>query len=138
MSRVIIQNSLHRNKNREEVNNREIGYLPDLSIVNLFSVFVLIGRILNSHHNYPTHRLYFGEVEIPYNRAPGGVSGPPGSKRAVNYFFMWHFSVSELFLSSPENMRDCGTKLFRLKKLHENRFHFWFQNFLCFSLEIFG
>ena len=30
--REIIQNSLHRNKNREEVKNREIRYLPDLSI----------------------------------------------------------------------------------------------------------
>ena len=27
--RVIIQNSLHRNKNREEASNREIRYLPD-------------------------------------------------------------------------------------------------------------
>ena len=27
--RVIIQDSLHQNKNREEVNNREIRYLPD-------------------------------------------------------------------------------------------------------------
>jgi len=39
--RVIIQNSLHQNKNREEVKDREIRYLPDLSIVNLLSVFVL-------------------------------------------------------------------------------------------------
>ena len=31
--RVIIQNSLHQNKNREEVKNKEIRYLPDLSIV---------------------------------------------------------------------------------------------------------
>ena len=28
--RVIIQNSLYQNKNREEVKNREIRYLPDL------------------------------------------------------------------------------------------------------------
>jgi len=35
MSRIIkllIQNSLHQNKNREEVKNSEIGYLSDLSI----------------------------------------------------------------------------------------------------------
>ena len=41
MSRIIrelIQNSLHQINNREEVNIRDIGYLPDLSIVNLLSV----------------------------------------------------------------------------------------------------
>ena len=64
--RVIIQNSLHQNKNREDVNNREIRYLPDLSIFNLLSVFVLIQKKLNYSPNYPTHRLYFGEVETPY------------------------------------------------------------------------
>ena len=37
--RVIIQDSLHQNKNREEVNNREIRYLPDLSIDNLLSLY---------------------------------------------------------------------------------------------------
>ena len=31
---------MHQNKNREEVKNREIRYLPDLSIVNLLSDFV--------------------------------------------------------------------------------------------------
>ena len=41
-------------------------YLPDLSIVNLLSVFVLVRRILNYYPDYPTHRLYFGEVETPY------------------------------------------------------------------------
>ena len=38
MSRIIkvsIQNSLHQSKNREEVKNREIRYLPDLSIFNM-------------------------------------------------------------------------------------------------------
>ena len=64
--RVIIQNSLHQNKNREEVKNREIRYLPDLSIFTLLSVFVLVQGILNYYPNYPTHRLYFGEVETPY------------------------------------------------------------------------
>ena len=49
---ILIQNSLH--------------YLPDLSIVNLLSVFALVQGILNYHPNYPTHRLYFGEVETPY------------------------------------------------------------------------
>ena len=37
--RVLIQNSLHQNNNREDVNNREIRYLPDLSIVNLLLCF---------------------------------------------------------------------------------------------------
>ena len=53
-------------KNREEIKNRVIRYLPDLSIVNLLSAFVLVQRILNYCPNYPTHRLYFGEVETPY------------------------------------------------------------------------
>ena len=65
--RVIIQNSFHQNKNREEVKNRKIRYLPDLSIFDLLSVFVLVQRILNYHPNYPTHRLYFGEVETLYS-----------------------------------------------------------------------
>ena len=43
--RVTIQNSLYQNKNRDEV---------------------LVRRILNFYPNYPTHRLYFGEVETPY------------------------------------------------------------------------
>ena len=64
--RVIIQNSLYQNKNREDVKNREIRYLPDLSIVNLLSV--LVQRILNYYPNYPTHRLYFGEFKTPYVR----------------------------------------------------------------------
>ena len=38
--RVIIKKKLYQNKNREEVENREIRYLPDLFIVNLLSVFV--------------------------------------------------------------------------------------------------
>ena len=66
MTRVIIQNSLHRNINREEAKNREIRYLPDLSILNLLSVYVLVQRIFNYYPNYHTHRLYFGEVEIAY------------------------------------------------------------------------
>ena len=66
--RVLIQNYLHqnKNKNREEVKNREIRYLPDLSIFNLISVDVLVQRILNYYPNYPTNHLYFGEVETPY------------------------------------------------------------------------
>ena len=39
--RVIIQNSLHQNKNRDEVENREIRYVPDISILNLLSVYIL-------------------------------------------------------------------------------------------------
>ena len=69
--RVIIKNSSYQNINREKVNNREIRFLPDLFIFNLLSVFVLIQRILNYHPNYPTHRLYFGEVETPYSRLLG-------------------------------------------------------------------
>ena len=65
--RVIIQNYLYQIKNREEVNNREIKYLPDLTIFNPFSVYVLVQRILNNYSNYPTHRLYFGEVETLLN-----------------------------------------------------------------------
>ena len=61
--RVLLLNYLQQNKNREEVNNREIRYLPDLSIVNLLSVFVLALGILNY---YPYLRLYFGEVTTPY------------------------------------------------------------------------
>ena len=64
--RVLIQYYLHQNKNREEVKNRVIRYLPDLSIFNTHSVFVLVQRILIDYPNYPTHRLYFGKVEIPY------------------------------------------------------------------------
>ena len=47
MSRIIreiIQNSLHQNQNGEDVKNGEIRYLPDLSIFNLLSVFVLKQR----------------------------------------------------------------------------------------------
>ena len=62
--RVITQNSLY--ENREEVNNRDLRYLPNISIVNLLSVFVMVERILNEYPNYPTRRLYFGEVETPY------------------------------------------------------------------------
>ena len=71
MSRIIreiIQNSLHQNQNGEDVKHGEIGYLPDLSIFNLLSVFVLLQRSLNYFPNYPTHRLYFGEVETPYKQ----------------------------------------------------------------------
>ena len=66
--RVIIQNSLHQIKNREKVKNRDIRYLPDLSIFNLLSVFDLVQRILNYYPNYPTHRLNFEEVETPYSK----------------------------------------------------------------------
>ena len=65
--RAIIQKSLHQNRNREEINNREIRYLPDLSIFNLLSVYVMVRRILNYYPNHPTHRLYFREVETPYS-----------------------------------------------------------------------
>ena len=35
--------------------------------MNLFSIYVLIQRLLNYYPNYSTRRLYFGEVETPYN-----------------------------------------------------------------------
>ena len=44
--RVIVQNSSYQNINKEEVKNKEVRYLPDLSIFNL---------------------LYIGEVEAPYS-----------------------------------------------------------------------
>ena len=50
----------------QEVNNREIRYLPDLTIVNLLPVFILVQKLLNYFPNYPTHSLYFGEVETPH------------------------------------------------------------------------
>ena len=65
--RAIIQNSLNQTKRRDEVKNREIRYLPDLSIANLLSVSVLVQIILNYYPNYPTHHLYFGKVETPYS-----------------------------------------------------------------------
>ena len=64
--RVIIPNYLNQNKNREDVKNRGIRYLPDLSIFNLLSVFVWVQKMLSYYPNYPTHGLYFGEVETPY------------------------------------------------------------------------
>ena len=66
MIKVLIQNSLYQNISREEFNNIEIKYLPDLSIINLLSVYVLVQRILNYYTNYPTHRLYFREVGTPH------------------------------------------------------------------------
>ena len=72
--RVIIQNSLHQSINRKEVKNREIRYLPNLSIFNLLSFFVLVQQIImNYYHNYPTHLLYFGEVETPYRTMVVGI-----------------------------------------------------------------
>ena len=62
---------MHQNKTREEINNREIMYLPDLSIVNLLSVFVLVQRILNYFPDYCTDSLYFGQVETPYSVRAG-------------------------------------------------------------------
>ena len=72
---VIIQNSLQQNKNREEVKNREIRYLPDLSIFKLLSVFVFVQIFLYYHPNYPTRRLYFEEVEIHYLEGRRGMGG---------------------------------------------------------------
>ena len=43
-----------------------INKVFQLSIVNLLSVFVLMQNFLYYYPNYPTHRVYFGEVETPY------------------------------------------------------------------------
>ena len=56
-----------------EVKNTEIRYLPDLSIFNLLSVYVLVPRIFNYYPNYLSHCLYFREVGTPY----GLKSSPP-------------------------------------------------------------
>ena len=67
--RVIILFFLCQNKISDEIKIREIRYyLPDLIIFNLLSVFVLVQRILNYYPDYPTHRLYFGEVETPFSK----------------------------------------------------------------------
>ena len=59
---------LPQNINGEEVKDREIRCLPDLSIVNFLSVYGLVEIFLNYYPYYPTHRLYFGEVETPYTQ----------------------------------------------------------------------
>ena len=40
-------------------------YLISL-FLTILSVFILVQRNLNCYPNYPTYRLYFGEVETPY------------------------------------------------------------------------
>ena len=49
--------------NNCEVNNK---FKIERSGIYLLSVSVLVQGILNYYPNYPTHRLYFGEVETPY------------------------------------------------------------------------
>ena len=63
--RVIIQNSSYQYINREEVNNREIRYLPYLYIFNLLSVHVLVRRTLNYYTETPYSEVK--EVETPYS-----------------------------------------------------------------------
>ena len=48
MIRVIIQNSSYQMKNREEVKNREIRYIPEFFIFNLLSVNNSVLIIQNS------------------------------------------------------------------------------------------
>ena len=55
MSRVIIQDSSYQNIDREEVKDREIRYLPNLSIVNLLSVYIL-GKVETPY--YISHLMY--------------------------------------------------------------------------------
>ena len=67
---VIIQNSSYQNTNREEVNNSEIRQIPDLSIFNLLTVYVLDEEFwIITLIILLTHRLYFEEVETLYGRA---------------------------------------------------------------------
>ena len=81
MSRIIkVQNSLYQNNNGEE---------PDLSNFNLLSVFVLVQRISNYYPNYPTNRLYFGEVETPFIMFAAKVRYFPLSR---TNFFISHLS----------------------------------------------
>ena len=40
-----------------------------LTIVNLFSIYVLVQKLLNYYPTLSTRRLYFGEVETPYGLA---------------------------------------------------------------------
>ena len=51
--RVIIENSLYQNQNREKVKRGSF---------TLLSLFVLVQIILNYYPNYPAHRLYFRDV----------------------------------------------------------------------------
>ena len=37
-----------------------------LTIINLFSIYVFVQRLLNYYPSYSTLRLYFGEVETSY------------------------------------------------------------------------
>ena len=54
--RAIIQKSSYRNITEKR-----------LTMVNLFSIYVSVQRLLNNYPNYSTHRVYFGEVETPYS-----------------------------------------------------------------------
>ena len=106
MSRIIreiIKIYLYQNKIEEEVKNIEIMYLPDLSIFNFLSVFVLVQRILNYHPHYPTHRLYFGEVETHYRLKISSVRN--------EYFKSYSTSLSGAFTESPN--LEAKSDLFR-------------------------
>ena len=98
MSRIIrvvtIQNSLHQNKNREEVNNREIRHLPDLSIFNLHSVFVLVQRIFNHYPNYPSHILGKSKRLIDRNNT---IDTLPTNRPAAHTNGQCHFRKIILF-----------------------------------------
>ena len=45
---------------------RSDKYLISLFLTSSL-VYVVVARILNYYPNYPTNRLYFGEVETPYS-----------------------------------------------------------------------
>ena len=62
--RVLIQNSLRQNKNREEVKNRDIRYLPDLSIFNLLSVFDLVQKKLKFQLIKSKHVIKYNHLRI--------------------------------------------------------------------------
>ena len=108
--RVIIQNSLHQNKNREKVKNREIRYLPDLSIFN----YVLVQRILNYYPNYPSHRLYFGEV-----------------KHLIHYQDLGIFHAKFcLYIIRYSHSQTCGHKLKNFQIIEKHSILYNLKNFL--------
>ena len=77
-----------------------------LTIVNLFSINVLVQRLLNYYPNYSTHRLYFGEVEAPYsgNRIAAGralkAKYDTGSSRNSGYYLrpVSTLNISNIFV----------------------------------------
>ena len=78
-----------------------------LTIVNLFSIYVSVQRLLNCYPNYFTHRLYFGEVETPYSNPTLWVSkflaGPATAAAVAGYK-----AGSFLILRAPKSISMLG------------------------------